>query len=74
MPSSPLHPDWLIAPIWIHKHTAFLPSMLVLFLCMYEMPNVGERSLLDTPHAEHEHGRMEEEQRRDAELSAEITQ
>ncbi|KAH8827913.1 Gryzun, putative trafficking through golgi-domain-containing protein [Flagelloscypha sp. PMI_526] len=29
--SSPLHPDGLIAPIWIRKHTALVPSVFVLF-------------------------------------------
>lgn len=73
-PSSPLYPDGLIAPIWIRKHTAFLPSVFVLFLRMFEAPSTTLRTPLDTPGPEHDRDRVEEERKRDAELSAEIAQ
>ncbi|KAF8549955.1 hypothetical protein OG21DRAFT_1420431 [Imleria badia] len=73
-PSSPLYPDGLIAPIWIRKHTAFIPSVFVLFLRMFEATNLAPRSPLDTPDAEHERNRVEEERKRDTELCAEIAQ
>lgn len=73
-PSSPLYPDGLIAPIWIRKHTAFLPSVFVLFLRMFEATSTASRSPLDTPDVEHDRGRTEEERKRDTELSAEIAQ
>ena len=73
-PSSPLYPDGLIAPIWIRKHTALLPSVFVLFSRMFEASNTTPRSPLDTPDVEHERDRLEEERRRDTELSAEIAQ
>lgn len=72
-PSSPLYPDGLIAPIWIRKHTAFLPSVFVLFLRMFETATTTPRSPLDIPNAEHER-RVEEERRWDSELSIEIAQ
>ncbi|KAL1409710.1 hypothetical protein Q8F55_003706 [Vanrija albida] len=37
-PSSPLHPDGLIAPVWVRKHTEFVPAVFVLFLRLYESP------------------------------------
>ncbi|KAH7928708.1 hypothetical protein BV22DRAFT_1004322 [Leucogyrophana mollusca] len=73
-PSSPLYPDGLIAPIWIRKHTALVPSVFVLFLRLFEVPPINPRSPLDPPDVEHERERGEEERRRDAELSAEIAQ
>ncbi|KAH0829099.1 Gryzun, putative trafficking through golgi-domain-containing protein [Lanmaoa asiatica] len=73
-PSSPLYPDGLIAPIWIRKHTAFLPSVFVLFLRMFEAPNAAQRSPLDPPDADHERERVEEERKRDTEISTEIAQ
>ncbi|KAH7910026.1 Gryzun, putative trafficking through golgi-domain-containing protein [Hygrophoropsis aurantiaca] len=73
-PTSPLYPDGLIAPIWIRKHVALVPSVFVLFLRIFEIPPVNPRSPLDPPDAEHERERSEEERRRDAELSAEIAQ
>lgn len=71
-PSSPLYPDGLIAPIWIRKHTSFLPSVFVLFLRMFEAPSLTPRSPLDLPDADHDRDRVEEERERDAQLSAEI--
>ncbi|OAX31943.1 hypothetical protein K503DRAFT_702885 [Rhizopogon vinicolor AM-OR11-026] len=71
-PSSPLYPDGLIAPIWIRKHTALLPSVFVLFLRLFEPPPVHTRSPLDTPDPDYEREKAEEERRRDAELSAEV--
>ncbi|KAF8119758.1 Gryzun, putative trafficking through golgi-domain-containing protein [Boletus edulis] len=73
-PSSPLHPDGLIAPIWIRKHMAFLPSVFVLFLRMFEASNATPRSPLDTSEVERGRDRVEEERKRDTELSAEIAQ
>jgi hypothetical protein len=73
-PSSPLYPDGLIAPIWIRKHTALVPSVFVLFLRLFEAPHVSPRSPLDPPDTEHERERAEEERRRDTDLSAEIAQ
>ncbi|KAJ3863828.1 hypothetical protein EV359DRAFT_64503 [Lentinula novae-zelandiae] len=35
-PSSPLHPDGLIAPIWIRKHTMLVPAVFVLFIRLFE--------------------------------------
>jgi hypothetical protein len=35
-PTSPLHPDGLIAPVWVRKHTELVPSVFVLFLRLYE--------------------------------------
>ncbi|KAG2153198.1 Gryzun, putative trafficking through golgi-domain-containing protein [Suillus clintonianus] len=71
-PSSPLYPDGLIAPIWIRKHTALVPSVFVQFLRLFESPVVHARSPLDPPDPEHERDKAEEERRRDIELSAEV--
>lgn len=71
-PSSPLHPDGLIAPIWIRKHTALVPSVFVLFIRLYETPAQGPRSPLDIVDPEREREREQEERRRDADLSAEV--
>jgi len=71
-PSSPLYPDGLIAPIWIRKHTALVPSVFVLFLRLFEAPATHARSPLDTPDPEHERDKTEEERRRDTDLSAEV--
>jgi hypothetical protein len=71
-PSSPLHPDGLIAPIWIRKHTTLLPSVFVLFLRIFELPPVAPKSPLDAPDPEVERERELEERRRDSELSAEV--
>ncbi|EIM80572.1 uncharacterized protein STEHIDRAFT_67962 [Stereum hirsutum FP-91666 SS1] len=71
-PSSPLHPDGLIAPIWIRKHTALVPSVFVLFIRLYETPAQGPRSPLDIVDPEREREREQEERRKDADLSAEV--
>ncbi|KAG2016097.1 glutathione transferase omega-1 [Coprinopsis cinerea AmutBmut pab1-1] len=71
-PSSPLYPDGLIAPIWIRKHTTLVPSVLVMFMRIFELPPPILRSPEDGPELERE--RAEEERRRDAELAAEIAQ
>ncbi|KAF9243228.1 Foie gras liver health family 1-domain-containing protein [Melanogaster broomeanus] len=42
-PSSPLYPDGLIAPIWIRKHTALVPSTLGI-----ERERVEEERRMDT--------------------------
>ena len=45
-PSSPLHPDGLIAPVWIRKHAELVPAVFVLFLRLYEAPErVDEQEL-----------------------------
>ncbi|KAK2463095.1 hypothetical protein APHAL10511_004750 [Amanita phalloides] len=70
--SSPLHPDGLIAPIWIRKHTTLVPSVFVLFLRMYETTPHDPRSPLDGPDIQREREREQEERRRDTELAAEV--
>lgn len=68
-PTSPLHPDGLVAPIWVRKHTSFVPSVFVLFIRLYESPpHHLPRSPLDPPHPDRE----SEERRKDTEMSAEI--
>ncbi|KAJ7496837.1 Gryzun, putative trafficking through golgi-domain-containing protein [Mycena latifolia] len=71
-PSSPLHPDGLIAPIWIRKHTTLVPAVFVLFTRIYEHPVHTPRSPLDAPDPERERDRELEERRRDAELAADV--
>lgn len=73
-PSSPVYPDGLIAPIWIRKHTTYVPSVFVLFLRIYEAPHSIPNSPLDQLDADTQRERVEEERRRDTELSAEIAQ
>jgi hypothetical protein len=73
-PTSPLHPDGLIAPIWIRKHTSLIPSVFVLFLRIYEYPPHAARTPLDLPDAEKEREREAEERKRDAELAADVAQ
>lgn len=72
--TSPLHPDGLIAPIWIRKHTSLLPSVFVLFLRIFEYPPLAPRAPLDLPDTIREREREAEERRRDSELAAEIAQ
>ncbi|KAH9072843.1 Gryzun, putative trafficking through golgi-domain-containing protein [Lactarius deliciosus] len=68
-PTSPLHPDGLVAPIWVRKHTSLVPSVFVLFIRLYESPpHHMPASPLDPPHPDRE----AEERRKDAEMSAEI--
>lgn len=68
-PTSPLHPDGLVAPIWVRKHTSFVPSVFILFIRLYESPpHHMPASPLDPPHPD----RDAEERRKDAEMSAEI--
>ncbi|KAI0002431.1 Gryzun, putative trafficking through golgi-domain-containing protein [Russula compacta] len=68
-PTSPLHPDGLVAPIWVRKHTTLVPSVFVLFIRLYESPpHHMPRSPLDPPHPDRE----TEERQKDAEMSAEI--
>ncbi|KAJ6491785.1 Gryzun, putative trafficking through golgi-domain-containing protein [Mycena vitilis] len=71
-PSSPLHPDGLIAPIWIRKHTTLVPSVFVMFLRIYEYPPYTPRSPLDPPDPDRDREREQEERRRDAELAADV--
>ncbi|KAJ7287102.1 Gryzun, putative trafficking through golgi-domain-containing protein [Mycena rebaudengoi] len=70
--TSPLHPDGLIAPIWIRKHTTLVPSVFVMFLRIYEYPPYSPRSPLDPPDPERERDRELEERKRDSELAADI--
>ncbi|KAG6332551.1 hypothetical protein ID866_6536 [Astraeus odoratus] len=70
--SSPVYPDGLIAPIWIRKHTTYVPSVFVLFLRMFEAPNAPPDSPLDQPDPDLDRERAEEERMKDSELSAEI--
>jgi trafficking protein particle complex subunit 11 len=67
--TSPLHPDGLIAPIWIRKHTSLVPSVFVLFLRIFEYP---PSTPLNLPDAGRE--REAEERRRDSELATEVAQ
>ncbi len=67
-PSSPLHPDGLIAPIWIRKHTTLVPSVFIVFMRIYESPPPPPGQEQDQKE------RDAEERKRDAELAAEITQ
>ncbi|KAJ7030012.1 Gryzun, putative trafficking through golgi-domain-containing protein [Mycena alexandri] len=71
-PSSPLHPDGLIAPIWIRKHTTLVPSVFVMFLRIYEYPPHMPRSPLDPTDPDRERDRELEERKRDAELAADV--
>ncbi|KAG6879137.1 hypothetical protein C0992_004954 [Termitomyces sp. T32_za158] len=74
-PTSPLHPDGLIAPIWIRKHTSLVPSVFVLFLRIYEHPPSGATTNpLDVPDVSREREREAEERKRDMELAAEVAQ
>lgn len=72
-PTSPLHPDGLIAPIWIRKHTSLVPSVFVLFLRIYEHPSSATNPL-DSPDLNRERERETEERKRDTELAAEVAQ
>ena len=72
-PTSPLHPDGLIAPIWIRKHTTLVPSVFVLFLRIYEYPPNPSKSPLDID-TEREREREAEERKKDAELAADVAQ
>ena len=65
-PSSPLHPDGLIAPIWIRKHTTLVPSVFVVFKRIYESPPLQQ--------GQDDREREAEERRRDTELATEIAQ
>lgn len=71
-PSSPLHPDGLIAPIWIRKHTTLVPSVFVMFLRIFEYPPHTPKSPLDPPDPDRERERELEERKRDAELAADV--
>ncbi|KAG8739213.1 hypothetical protein FRC10_005870 [Ceratobasidium sp. 414] len=64
--SSPLHPDGLIAPIWIRKHIELVPSVFVLFTRLWEAPS-PKSPLEPKPDAE-----AGEEKQRDTDLAMEI--
>ncbi|EJD46843.1 hypothetical protein AURDEDRAFT_86850 [Auricularia subglabra TFB-10046 SS5] len=66
MPSSPLHPDGLIAPIWMRKHLELVPSVFVLFLRLWELPSPK------SPLEGHDNQDREEERRHDMDLANEI--
>jgi hypothetical protein len=70
--SSPLHPDGLIAPIWIRKHTTLVPSVFVMFMRIFEYPPHTPKSPLDPPDPDRDRDRELEERKRDAELAAEV--
>ncbi|KAJ7772064.1 Gryzun, putative trafficking through golgi-domain-containing protein [Mycena maculata] len=71
-PSSPLHPDGLIAPIWIRKHTTLVPSVFVMFMRIFEYPPHTPKSPLDPPDPDRERERELEERKRDSELAADV--
>lgn len=73
-PSSPLHPDGLIAPIWIRKHTSLVPSVFVLFKRIFEYQRPPSGTPLDIPDPDHDKEREAEEKRKDTELAQEIAQ
>lgn len=73
-PTSPLHPDGLIAPIWIRKHTTLVPSVFVLFKRIYESPQAKSFPSQSSSDLEFEKEKEAEERRRDTELAAEIAQ
>ncbi len=66
IPSSPLYPDGIIAPIWVRKHLELVPSVFVLFLRLWE--SSPPSSPLDTGNSQDK----DEERRQDIDLSAEI--
>src|ERR1700761_583075 len=70
--SSPLHPDGLIAPIWIRKHTTLVPSVFVMFQRIYEYPPHPPQSPLEPSDPDRERERELEERKRDSELAAEV--
>ncbi|KZS99570.1 uncharacterized protein LAESUDRAFT_765394 [Laetiporus sulphureus 93-53] len=72
IPTSPLYPDGLIAPIWVRKHTTLVPSVFVMFMHIFEPSQNAPHSPLDPGDGDHE---IEAEERmRDNELCAEIAQ
>jgi trafficking protein particle complex subunit 11 len=70
-PSSPLHPDGLIAPIWIRKHTTLVPAVFVLFTRLFEYVSQTPRSPLDP---QYDPAREAEERQRDSVLAQEIAE
>ncbi|GAA5850035.1 hypothetical protein JCM8547_000988 [Rhodosporidiobolus lusitaniae] len=65
--TSPLHPDGIIAPIWIRKHRELVPSVFILVLRLFEH-DAGQTSNNPLDPSERE----EEERLRDADLVREI--
>lgn len=65
-PGSPMHPDGLIAPVWVRKHAEHVPSVFVSFMKLYENPSrtgagnspLGEEMLVD---AERQQERLADE-------------
>jgi hypothetical protein len=66
IPSSPLYPDGLIAPVWVRKHLELVPSIFVLFLRLWEAP--PPMSPLDSREKE-----TEQERFYDQELATELS-
>ncbi|KLO13661.1 hypothetical protein SCHPADRAFT_852230 [Schizopora paradoxa] len=73
-PSSPLFPDGLIAPLWVRKHTALVPSVFVLFLRLYEHPHPPTDTSDEEAQRVYKEERERMEKDRDAELAKEISQ
>lgn len=40
-PGSPMHPDGLIAPVWVRKHAESVPAVFVSFMRLYEPPSAS---------------------------------
>jgi hypothetical protein len=59
-----VHPDGLIAPIWVKKHVEIVPAVFVMFLRLYESPAWGSSEQLDAAAA---HARREEERAKEHE-------
>ncbi|KAH8115389.1 Gryzun, putative trafficking through golgi-domain-containing protein [Phellopilus nigrolimitatus] len=81
MPTSPLHPDGIVAPIWIRKHSTLVPSVFVLFMRLYEHVGTGPisvpRSPLEPDGPDVQRAREErekEERAKDSELAQEIAE
>lgn len=68
--TSPLHPDGLIAPVWVRKHAELVPAVFVLFLRMWEAPRSEEGS--DEDKAAREAADREKEKEMDDMLVKEI--
>lgn len=66
-PSSPLYPDGIIAPVWVRKHIELVPCVFVLFTRLWEAPPPA------SPLEGSNHNERDEERRRDAELSADLS-
>lgn len=70
-PNSPLHPDGMMAPIWIRKHREMIPCVFVLVLKLWEPSEVTEENPLSPPSQANQQG-SELERKKDAELVSEV--